>query len=107
MNLTVLDRIVLFSVLPEKETFATMRAVKDLRLALTLTTEERQQAGYREDEEGAGWESDFEANIPIDPDQFAICRKALEALSAKGEITLNHLGLYEKFVERPALVEVT
>lgn len=104
MNLTVMERVVLFNLLPEKGTFTTVRAVHDLRMALPLTEEERDTCGFQENEQGVGWQTDFEADIPINVEQFRVCKEALTGLDRRGELTLQHVSLYEKFVEREALV---
>lgn len=102
MNLTIRERVVLFNILPEKGNFLTMRAIHGLRMALPLSSEERERGGYVQEGETSHWTNDFEADLPIDVEQTGIIVDVLRELDKSKSLTVDHVSLYEKFIGRGA-----
>jgi hypothetical protein len=117
--LSVQDRLALLAILPAEGTFATLRILQALKLALSLSEAEVQHLKLRtagqvlpEDDdlpaerqrhvaEGAvSWllAADPHKRFQFGPATLTIIREALTKLETAGKLREQHLGLYEQFV---------
>jgi len=81
MILTVDERLTLLGILPEKRNTADMRILRDLRMNLSYTEEERKRWG-----------------IPIGEIATSIVVDVLRKLDEQDDITEKILFVYEKFI---------
>ena len=102
MELSVIDRIALLSVLPEAGTFLTMKIVRQLRDALYFSEDELAEFGLKQVGQQFTWGKSRSVEVPIGPMAKAIIADALKALDAEGKITDREFTLYERFVEEAA-----
>lgn len=101
MDLTIMERLTLLSVLPEQGNLATLRIVRKLREDLSFTESEIVEYGVEFGDNGrVEWGEEYatvEKTIPMG----AAARKAavdtLLALNEKEEMGLQHLSLCDKF----------
>lgn len=98
MELGVMDRLMLRGVLPEKGDVLTIRIIHELRQRLSFSENEIEEMGIKQDDGRITWSSeDRKRNIEIGPKAKEVIRKALEDLSAKHELTEQHIPLCELF----------
>ena len=102
MELTVGDRIILLSILPERGTFLTMKVVHELRQALHFGEAELVEFGITIAGERCEWKADRAVEVPIGPVARGIIVDALKAIDAAEAITDREYSLYERFVEAEA-----
>jgi hypothetical protein len=100
-NLSVLERLILLS-LPIESDITTLKIIIDLRKELSFAEEEHAALKMRSYPDGR-----MEWNVGADPNKaFEIGAKAQEAIAAAliklnlaKKLTMDHVGLYETFVE--------
>jgi len=100
MILTVDERLTLLGILPEKRNTADMRILRDLRMNLSYTEEERKRWGIVANQETLRihWEENGEAEIPIGEIATSIVVDVLRKLDEQDDITEKILFVYEKFI---------
>lgn len=101
MTLKTYDRLVLLNVLPAQGDILTLRVVRDLQAALSFTEEESAALQFEQVDGAVRWktEADEEKDIPIGDAARAVIRERLRELNDQKQLTLEHLPLYERFVE--------
>ena len=101
MKLSVHDRLLLSVMLPTEGNVTDLRILRDLRDALGFTEEEVAAYGMVEDGNGVTWQKAAEEikEVCVGPRAGLIIRERLEALNRSGKLTMEHLPLYERFVE--------
>ena len=98
MELTILERLMLLGILPEKGDLTTVRIVRKLREALSPTEAEHVEHKIQSSPDGnVKWENDREKPIELGAKAHEIAVKALEKLDSEGAITEQHLSLCDKF----------
>lgn len=98
MRLSVLERVMLFNLLPREGNFATLRAVRRLREAISLTDEERKVFGVRVDGDTVTWERSEPKEVAISESDTELIVQRLKALDVAEKLTDQHYELYERFV---------
>lgn len=102
MLLGVLDRIRLLQILPKQGDFLTLRIIHELRQSLSFTEQETAEFGLEVDAENdrVRWnqQATREVDIPIGPRASSIVVTALTALDKAGQLTEDHLTIYERFI---------
>lgn len=100
MQLSVKDRLILASNLPQQGDFITMTLIDGLRKKLAFTEEEITACELKSLEGGrASWNTahpDYE--IPMGPKTVEMVKAHLKKLEQEAKLTTNMLTLYEKFV---------
>jgi len=103
MELSVYERLLLGNILkPMQSNFATLRIVRDLLGELSFSEEEHAALELRMEDGGAiHWkrEADEPKKIEIGPKARKIIADRLRDLSARNLLTLQHMDLYERFVD--------
>ena len=101
MKLDVGERIVLLSSLPKEGDLATIRIVHELRQALSFTEEENKALNIRSEGDQLLWDIDDDGHkdISIGHRAYVLIEDTLKRLDAEGQITEDHLSLWEKFVD--------
>lgn len=103
MRLQAFDRMILLNILPTEGDILTLRIVRDLQDALSFTEAEHAALNIRQEPGTTGVKWNGEADQPIDveigPVATGLIRDQLARLSEDQKLTLEHVPLYERFVE--------
>jgi hypothetical protein len=101
MNLKLLDRLLLLKVLPKEGSYASLKIVQELKLHLALTEEEFKEMEVKEVDDRLEWnsEKDLGKEIPIGEKANDIIVMSLKKLDRDGELTLEEMSVYEKFIQ--------
>lgn len=105
MKLHIRERAALLGLLPARGDIATVRIVSDLRNDLGITEEEAKEINLQQirndGETITTWDSEKDTGKEFELGDVAkrIVRKALEELDEKGQLTADHIGLWELFME--------
>lgn len=100
MILNVDERLTLLGVLPGERNAADMRILRDLRMNLSYTEEERKEWGITANQETMKihWKENGEAEIPIGEIATSIVVDVLRKLDEQGKVTEKILFVYDKFI---------
>jgi len=101
MELKLLERLIILKVLPHEGSFATLKIVQKLKLDLALAEDEFKEMEVVESEGNITWkiEKDIGKEIPIGEKAMDIIVMSLKKLDRDGELTLEEMGVYEKFIQ--------
>ena len=104
MELSVRERLVLLSVLPQEGNFITLKVVRQLREALSFSEEELKQYQFVQSEGRVTWDDKAEQvkEIEIGEKAMDIISEALKKLNEDKKLKDEHFTIYEKFVEKGA-----
>lgn len=100
MILNVDERLTLLGILPKERNSADMRILRDLRMSLSYTEEERKEWGITANQETMRihWEENEEAEIPIGEIATSIVVGVLRELDKQDKVTEKILFVYDKFI---------
>lgn len=101
MELSIPERLVVFSILPSEGNFATWRILQNLKASLSFTEQEVKEWEIVNDIEKkqTRWSLNAGvADIPIGEKAMDIIVEALKKLDRDHKLTENMLGVYEKFI---------
>lgn len=101
MRLSVLERIVVQGLLPEKGTFANLRLIREAREALSFNEAENKELKFVEKEGQVTWTENQTAEVNIEIGEVAteMIKKELRRLSEAEDLAVNQVSLYSKFIE--------
>ena len=101
MDLTIMERLTLLSVLPETGNLATLLIVRSLRENLSFSEEELIEYSVQFGDNGrVEWSEEYTETVKAIPMGAAARKAAVDALMAldeKEEVGLQHLPLFDKF----------
>ena len=98
MLLSMSERLLLLDMLPTRSTLSIICAVRDMRLLLGFTAEEIGESDLRKDGDVIVWAKEVgEIDIPMDDVTHEIIKNRLGQLDEAGEVTDEHVSLYQKF----------
>lgn len=102
MNLKVLDRVTLLSILPEQGDFVTLKIVRRLREALAFEEYEIKQLDIQQENGQIKWNpaADQGKEIEIGEKANDIVIECLKKLDKEQKLTNQHFDLYDAFVMR-------
>jgi len=102
MKLSIPERLVLLNVLGTAEgNLTTLRVVRDLQTLVGFSADELKEIGFVQEGPTLKWnpEADVEREFLISPATKTVVVDLLKKLETMGTLTMNHLPLYERFVE--------
>jgi len=102
MKLNVLDRLLLLNILPQEANFITLKIVRNLRNDLSFSEEEHKKYKFVETEGRVNWnpaEDQFK-EVHVGEKATDIIVEELEKLDKDKKLTMEHLSLFEKFIEK-------
>ena len=101
MILTVRERIILLSVLPAQGDFTTLKIVRKLREDLSFNEEEHKALQFKTVEGGMQWiqQAEKDADINVGEKATDVVKETLKKLNDEKKLTMDHMGLYEKFMD--------
>ena len=102
MKLNVLDRLLLLNISPNEANFVTLKIVRDLRNELSFSEGEHKKYKFVEDQGRVTWNPAAEQfkEVHIGEKANDIVVEALEKLDKDKKLTLEHMSLFEKFIEK-------
>jgi hypothetical protein len=109
MELKVAERLMLMNLLaPIEGDITTLRIVRSLQEKLGFNEEESETLAFVQEEKQVRWksEADVPTEIEIGSGAKAIIATQLKKVNAQKGLTMQQLGLYEKFVEENEKEEV-
>jgi hypothetical protein len=100
MKLTVLERLYLLALLPQKEEISVLKIIRDLKNSLSLTEEEYKEFDVKVEGGITRWNEKGleEREISIGEVATKVCVNALKEADKQKLLTEQHISLYDKFV---------
>jgi len=101
MKLTVLERLFLLALLPQKEDMNILKIVRDLKGSLSLSEEEYKEFGVKVENDRTSWnkKGQEEREIPIGEVAMSVCVDSLKRANKEKILTEQHISLYDKFIK--------
>ena len=100
MKLSVGDRLILLGVIPQQGDFTTLKIVRNMRDDLSFSEEEHKKLKIRQEGEMMFWEEGLEdKEINFGEKATDIIVDAFKKLNEQKKLRIEHMELYEKFVE--------
>jgi len=101
MEFTVLERIVLQVILPEKGNYLTYKVIENLRNDLAFSEKELKDYELKVGETGTTWNSKKEKpkEVEVGDVGLSIIKEALTKLDKEGELNKENIALYERFIK--------
>ena len=104
VSLTVLERLVIGTLLPKETNFTTWKIVNDLKNDIALTESELKTLNMKPNPEGEGiianWGDVPEKEIVFGEVAEKMIIDALKKLDSENKLLEEHLTVYQKFVNR-------
>ena len=98
MNLTLLERLMVLSVLPKEGDHATLKVLQNLKMSLAPSEEEIRNWGITSEEGKTFWKENGVADIPIGEIASDIIVKTLRRLDKEKKLPEQAMSVYEKFI---------
>ncbi len=100
MKLSIHDRLVLQTVLPQKGDFLEMTVIEDIKGKLDFSTREIKEYEVVNTDGRVSWNLEKAKDLRLDFVQLELdtIGKALKELESKKEVTPEHLDIYRAFV---------
>jgi predicted ATPase with chaperone activity len=100
MELDVIERLTVLTILPKEGSYADLKILNQLKLALSFSEQEVKDWGVRSDTElnQTFWEVSGVAEIPIGEKATDIITDSLKKLNKEKKLMENAFSIYEKFV---------
>ena len=100
MLLSVRERLILSSILPQEGDFVTLKILRNLQSALGFDEDEHKLYKFLQNEGRVTWDDKGEQNKEIEIGEKAndIIVRALSELSERKKLQMEHFDIYTKFV---------
>jgi len=104
MELDILERLMLNSILPAQGNIVTLKIVQELKMVLAFSEEEVKEHTIEQLEGNSGvkWNpksNEYTKDIPIGPRAMSIIVEELERRNEAKELEADFISLYDKFME--------
>jgi hypothetical protein len=101
MLLSVRERLLIQSIIPNEGDFITLKIIRKLKDDLSFSEEEIKQYQFINNNDLITWDNSGEQNkeIPIGEKANDIIVSALVKLNEQKKLKMEHMDLYEKFVK--------
>lgn len=102
MKLSVGERLILLSILPEEGNFTTLKIIRDLRMGLSFSEAEHKKYKFVQEGMSVRWDDKATQDKEIEIGEKAndIIVLALSKLNESKKLKMEHITLYEKFIEK-------
>ena len=102
MNLSVGERLVLMSVIPQEGDFITLKVIRKLQEDLSFSEEEHKKYKFVQEENRVSWNDKADLNKEMEIGEKAkdIIVLALSKLNEEKKLKFEHFSLYEKFIDK-------
>lgn len=99
MKLSVNNRLILLSIIPQQGDFTTLKIIRDMKDELSFSEEDHKKLQFRLEEETIHWEEGFEdKEVNFGEKATDIIIDAFKKLDGQKKLRIEHMELYEKFV---------
>ena len=101
MELNILERLMLGSILPQQGDIVSLKIVQDLRMALAFTEEEVADYEINNEDDRVVWNpeaSEYSREVPIGPKAMTLIVGELEKRNEEKTLVADFISLYEKFM---------
>ena len=100
VNLNILERVVIMNILPRTGSFVNVRAAKNTGKILMITDEEKKELDLQVNGGTTTWndKGKEEKQFEIPSSSVKIIRDSLKDLDAKGQLPMDAITTYEKFL---------
>jgi hypothetical protein len=98
MKLSVLDRVVILTILPTTGDFTELRVLQDLRMNLGFTEKEVKKFNVRVEGNQTLWDKNEEVDIPLGEKATDIVIASFKKMDAERQLSLEMMYTYEKFI---------
>lgn len=99
MKLSVGDRLVLLSILPQESDFTTLKIVRKMKEDLSFSEDEHKALKFRFEDDRVFWEdTKVDRDIAFGEKATDIIVNAFGELDKQKRLKLEHMELYERFV---------
>lgn len=101
MQFSILERLMLFNMLPAQGDFTSLKAIRQLKEDLTISEEEQEQSEFVMPSPGDfKWAKEIEPqkDIFIPLRAMQIIKTRLQELDEAEQLTMQHYSLYERFI---------
>lgn len=99
MELKVSERLIILSALPKEGDIVKVKIIQRTLDKLGLDGEEIARSKAEMKAEGLSIEDDFAKEIVFEAAEHDLIKSAFKGLSNKGKLHIEHLPLYERFVD--------
>ena len=101
MKFNIPERLTLVNSLPEKGTFATLKMIEEVKSSLYPSEAETKKFEIKQVANNISWnkEGTNQIEIKITDGQKKLIIESLEGLDKKGEATIPHFHLHNRFTE--------
>jgi hypothetical protein len=102
MELNILERLMLASILPEQGDIITLKIVQDLRLGMAFNEEEIADCGISNENDRVTWnpeKTEYVKEVPIGPKAMSLIIEELESRDKDKTLVADFISLYDKFME--------
>jgi len=99
MKLNILQRILIFTLLPKEGTLLTMKTLRSLKDKITFSEEEVKKYEIRIEEDSYRWnpEKDISIDFELTEGEAELIATGLKELDGQGKLKEQHLSLCELF----------
>jgi len=97
MELSIIERMVLLQLLPEKGDYTTLKIVRTKREELSFSEEELKGHNFRVEDDRHKWDGESSIEVEFGGRVRKLVIEALEKLNDDEEMEDPHISLYEKF----------
>ena len=101
MELTILERLMLGSILPPQGDIVTLKLVQDLKMEIAFTEDEIAKHGISNKDDRVDWNpeaSEYVKEIPIGPKAMSLIVGELEKRNEEKTLSADFISLYEKIM---------
>ncbi len=100
MELDVIERLTVLTILPKEGSYADLKILNQLKLALSFSEKEMKDWGIKSDPElnQTSWDENGVAEIPIGEKATDIITESLKKLNKEKKLMEQAFSVYEKFV---------
>jgi len=102
MKLTVGERLILLSILPNEGSFLTLKIIRDLKMALSFTEAEHKKYKFVQEGVSVHWDekANKEKEVEIGETANVLISSALSKLNDEKKLKMEHFTIYEKFIDK-------
>lgn len=108
MKLKLMERLIVFGVLPNSANFATWKTLRALKRVLTLTEKEKEEVGFTVSEDGTQYkwspEKDIDRDFVISAEGLKIIQDGFKKLDSQNQLTEQQATVMERFMDVEAEV---
>lgn len=97
MELSILERMVLLQLLPDKGEYTTLKIVRVKREEMSFSEKELAEHNFRVEDDRHKWDGDSTIEVEFAGRVRKLVIEALEKLNDDKELEDSHISLYEKF----------